>query len=78
MQAAKFQARHLLPKDVKMKKLSFKLCLQHDPMGVSLLAGTDNMSLAVRISSQYSLAAQCRSSQQDFVFKAFMDQQCLL
>lgn len=48
MYTDKFQAYHLLPKEVKMKKLSFKLCLEHDPMGVSLLAGTDNMSLAVR------------------------------
>lgn len=48
MYTGKFQAHHLLPKEVKMKKLSFKLCLEHDPMCVSLLAGTDSMSLAVR------------------------------
>lgn len=48
MYTDKFQAHHFLSKEVKMKKLSFKLCLENDPLGVSLLAGTDNMSLTVR------------------------------
>jgi len=48
MYTGKFQAHHLLPKEVKTKQRNFKLCLEHDPTGVWLLAGTDKMCLAVR------------------------------
>lgn len=44
----KFQAHHLLLKEVKMKQLNFKLCLQHDPMNVLWCRDREHISLSVR------------------------------